>query len=194
MHDRHFWKHFHEDHRHDFVGGRGPWHGRGGRRGGWFGFGGGGAAGFEFRSGRKLSSAELQLVLLALIKERPRHGYDLIKAIDEKSGGFYVPSPGVIYPALTYLEEAGEVVAEAEGSRKLYSLTDAGKARLTKRREEADELLARLDAIGRRMAFARPSPKTEGSPQAPTKTMSRCEGRSRRTSSSAPRWSTSARR
>jgi len=97
----------------------------------------------------------LQLVLLALIGERPRHGYDLIKAIDERSGGFYVPSPGVIYPALTYLEEAGDAVAEAEGSRKLYSLTDQGKATLTRRRQEADELLAQLAAAGERMGRVR---------------------------------------
>jgi DNA-binding PadR family transcriptional regulator len=154
MHDHHFWKHFHE-HRHDFGGRGGPFGGQRGRRPGWFGFGGGGPGGFDFMRGRKLSSSELHLVLLALIEEKPRHGYDLIKAIDEKSGGFYVPSPGVIYPALTYLEEAEYITAQAEGSRKLYSLTDAGRAHLEKRRDEVDEILGRLEAIGQRMGRVR---------------------------------------
>lgn len=155
MHEHHFWKYFH-DHRHELGGRGGPFHGRGGRRGGgWFGFGGGGPGGFDFRSGRKLSSGELQLVLLALLEEKPRHGYDLIKAIDGKSGGFYVPSPGVIYPALTYLEEAGEITADVEGSRKLYTLTDAGREHLAKQRREVDEILAQLAAIGQRMGRVR---------------------------------------
>lgn len=162
MHERHFWKHLH-DIKHEFGGRGGPFGGGGGRRGGrggWFGFGGGGPGGFgpggfDVTRGRKLSSAELQLVLLALIDEKSRHGYDLIKALDEKSGGFYVPSPGVIYPALTYLEEAEQVVAEAQGSRKLYSLTDNGREQLTKRRAEADEILGRLAAIGERMSRVR---------------------------------------
>jgi DNA-binding PadR family transcriptional regulator len=134
----------------------GPW-ARGGRRGGpgWFGFAPGGPPGFDFRAGRKISSADLQLLLLALLGEQPRHGYDLIKAIEERSRGFYVPSPGVIYPALTYLEEAGHAVAEAKGPRKLYALTDEGRTTLESRRAEADELLAQLDELGRRMGRLR---------------------------------------
>jgi DNA-binding PadR family transcriptional regulator len=158
MHEHHFWKHFHHDNRddrRDFGGRGGPFGGRGGRRGGWFGFGPGGPGGFDVGRGRKLSSGELQLVLLALLHEKPRHGYDLIKAIDETSGGFYVPSPGVIYPALTYLEEAGEITAAAEGSRKLYSLTDAGREHLAKDRAVVDEILKRLEAIGERMGRVR---------------------------------------
>lgn len=167
MHEHHFWKHFQDERREalrDFAGrGRGPFGGRGPvvppmvppRRGGWFGFGGGGPGGFDVGRGRKLSSGELQLVLLALIDDKPRHGYDLIKAIDEKSGGFYVPSPGVIYPALTYLEEAGDIHAEVEGSRKLYSLTDAGREHLAKERPVVDEILKRLEAIGERMGRVR---------------------------------------
>lgn len=155
MHEHNFWKHFSHD-RADFAGrggGRGgPF---GGRRGGFFGFGGGGPGGFDVGRGRKLSSGELQLVLLALLNDKPRHGYDLIKAVDEKSGGFYVPSPGVIYPALTYLEEAGDITAEAEGSRKLYTLTDAGREHLAKERAVVDEILKRLEAIGERMGRVR---------------------------------------
>jgi DNA-binding PadR family transcriptional regulator len=124
-------------------------HGRHGFR--HFGFGGGGPGDLGFRAGRKLSSADLQLLLLLLLDERPRHGYDLIKAVEERSNGFYQPSPGVIYPALTYLEEAGQAVPEAEGARKLYRLTDTGRARLTERRAEADGILRQLEELGRRM-------------------------------------------
>ena len=79
-----------------------------------------GDGGFDrggFRTGRKLASDDLQLLLLALIAEKPSHGYDLIKLLEERSGGYYVPSPGMIYPALTYLEEAGHATIEQEGRR-----------------------------------------------------------------------------
>ena len=115
-----------------------------------FGFGGG-PGDFGFRAGRKISSKDLQLLLLALVGEKPRHGYDLIKAIEELSNGFYSPSPGVIYPALTYLEEAGDAASEAEGTRKLYHLTEAGRATLLARRAEADGILDQLKEQGRRM-------------------------------------------
>ena len=101
--------------------------------------------------GRKLSSADLQLVILALLEERPGHGYDLIKTLEERSGGFYSPSSGVIYPALTYLEETGEAAVEPQGNRRLYSLTDVGRARLQANRAEAEAILAALSRIGGRM-------------------------------------------
>ena len=66
-----------------------------------------GNMGGNFRIGRMLASGDLRMVALYLIEQQPRHGYDLIKAIEEKSAGFYSPSPGVVYPALTFLEEAG---------------------------------------------------------------------------------------
>jgi DNA-binding PadR family transcriptional regulator len=110
--------------------------------------------------GRKLSALDLQLLLLALIGEKPRHGYDLIKAIEERSNGFYVPSPGVIYPALTYLEEAGDAISETDGSRKLFRLTELGQEHLLAQRKQADALLAQLAQHGTHMdrireAFAR---------------------------------------
>ena len=158
MHHFHYFNHL-RSHLHgvdDFAGrhdGRGgPFHGgRGGRGSAPFGFGGSGPGGFGFPRARKLSAADLQLVLLALLGEKARHGYDLIKAIEERSNGFYVPSPGVIYPALTYLEEAGDTVSEADGARKQYQLTDAGRAHLAKRRAEADGMLRQLEDIGRTM-------------------------------------------
>jgi DNA-binding PadR family transcriptional regulator len=114
------------------------------------GMGGGG-----FRTGRKLGAADLQLVILALLKEKPRHGYEIIKALEERSGGFYAPSPGMVYPALTYLEETGHAAVESEGSKKLYRITDAGEARLKEDAMIADAILAQLAQIGRRMERVR---------------------------------------
>lgn len=124
-------------------GGRHGWS-RGG--GGFWGFGDG-----EVPGGRKLSSADLQLLILALLQERPAHGYELIKIIEQRSRGFYAPSPGVIYPALTYLEEIGHTEVEAQGNRKLYSLTEAGRAHLDANRIGAEAILEALSRIGGRM-------------------------------------------
>jgi DNA-binding PadR family transcriptional regulator len=117
-------------------------------------FGDMGEHGFDragFRTGRKLASDDLQLLLLSLIAEKPSHGYDLIKLLEERSGGYYVPSPGMIYPALTYLEEAGHATVEQEGTKKLYRISEEGKAHLDLNRAAADELLAQLDRIARKM-------------------------------------------
>jgi len=127
-------------------------------RGFGHGFGDMGDGGFErsgFRTGRKLASDDLQLLLLALIAEKPSHGYDLIKVLEERSGGYYVPSPGMIYPALTYLEEAGHATVEQEGTKKLYRISEEGKAHLEQNRAATDELLAQLDRIGRKMGHIR---------------------------------------
>lgn len=131
-----------------FIGGRG----RGGGRG-FGGFGGGfmGGGGAEFRTGRKLGSADLQLLVLAQLAEKPSHGYEIIKALDEKSGGFYSPSPGMIYPALTYLEELGYATVETSGAKKLYTLTSEGNEHLAVNRAAVDALLAQLKQIGERM-------------------------------------------
>ena len=120
------------------------------------GFGGAiGMGGRAFLAGRRLASGELQLVLLALLEERPSHGYELIKALEEHSGGFYSPSPGMIYPALTWLEEMGYAVVSAKGAKKLYSITDAGRAYLQGHREAADAMLNQLSYIGRKMGRVR---------------------------------------
>lgn len=135
------------------AGGRAHGGRRGGRRSG--GFMGGSDGTHELRSGRKLGAADLQLLLLALLAEQPRHGYELIKAIEAHSKGFYVPSPGVIYPSLKYLEEAGYVLAEADGPRKHCALTEPGRHHLAANRLRADALLAQLAAVGVRMESAR---------------------------------------
>ncbi|ACC74224.1 PadR family transcriptional regulator [Paraburkholderia phymatum] len=130
----------------------------GGRHGGPFGggFGGGfGGEGDGFPRGRKFTSDDLQLLLLALIDEQPRHGYELIKALEARSNGFYTPSPGMVYPALTYLEELGYVTVQLEGNRKRYSLADAGREYLAGNRERADLMLAKLSHIARKMDSVR---------------------------------------
>jgi DNA-binding PadR family transcriptional regulator len=130
---------------------------------GGFGFMGGRGSG-DLPSGRKLSSADLQLVILALLAERPAHGYELIKTLEERSGGFYTPSPGVIYPALTYLDEIGQASVQQEGSRKLYSITDAGQAHLAANRASAEAILAALSRIGGRMDEVREAFAGAGDP------------------------------
>ena len=119
------------------------------------GFMGGPGMGGRFPIGRKLGSNELQLVLLALLAERSSHGYELIKALEERSGGFYSPSPGMIYPALTYLEEVGHASVEAEGARKLYSITEPGRDYLQKHRDVAGAILSELERIGSKMGRLR---------------------------------------
>jgi len=125
----------------------------GGRGFGHFGRGfmEGDMGGRAFGMGRKLASVDLQLLILGLLAEKPRHGYEIIKALDERSKGFYIPSPGMVYPALTYLEEIGHATVEVEGSRKLYHITDAGKEHLDDNRSTADALFAQFNRVGERM-------------------------------------------
>jgi DNA-binding PadR family transcriptional regulator len=141
--------HFFDEPGHRCAGrshGRSPF----GRSGG-FPAGGSGSGGGRLGRGRKFAAADLQLLILALLAERPRHGYEIIKALDERSNGYYSPSPGMVYPALTYLEEIGRATVEAEGTRKLYRITADGRSHLEANRATVDAILAQLDWIGRRM-------------------------------------------
>jgi DNA-binding PadR family transcriptional regulator len=95
------------------------------------------------RRGRLFDYGEFRLLVLAMIAETPRHGYELIKAIEERFGGSYTPSPGVVYPTLSWLEDMGYAAVEAEGGRKRYRLTEEGEAFLAENRTAADALLAR---------------------------------------------------
>ena len=145
-------------HSEDRCGG-GLWAGRrfgrlGGRGPGW-GPGPEGGSGDWFRVGRMLAQGDLKVLALALIAEQPRHGYELIKLIEEKTRGAYSPSPGVIYPTLTFLEEAGYVTAESEGAKKRYTITEPGRAYLKENRDVADMILHRLAAIGEKLARRR---------------------------------------
>ena len=128
---------------------------RRGRFGG-FGFGGrhgmgGGMDPDDMRAGRMLAQGDLRLIALSLIAEAPRHGYEIIKLVEEKTGDWYSPSPGIVYPTLTYLEEAGYVTASTEGAKKLYAITDEGRAYLEANRDLVDVVLARLTAFGERV-------------------------------------------
>jgi DNA-binding PadR family transcriptional regulator len=97
------------------------------------------------RARRMFEGGELRLVLLKLIADEPRHGYDLIRAIEELTGGEYAPSPGVVYPTLTLLQDMGLIEeAEGEGPRKPFQATDEGRAHLQERSEEVDGLFERL--------------------------------------------------
>ena len=126
---------------------------RRGRFGG-FGFGGrhgGGMNPDDMRAGRMLAQGDLRLVALALIAEAPRHGYEIIKLVEEKTADWYSPSPGIVYPTLTFLEEAGYVTVSTEGAKKLYTITAEGRAYLDANRDLADVVLERLTAIGERV-------------------------------------------
>lgn len=96
------------------------------------------------RSGRLFDYGELRLLVLAMIADEPRHGYELIKAIEDRFGGSYTPSPGVIYPTLSWLNDMGyaDVTPEA-GGRKRYAISDGGKAFLAANQADVDALLAR---------------------------------------------------
>jgi DNA-binding PadR family transcriptional regulator len=141
-------------------GGGGPF---GGDWGEEFGFGGGGRRGG--RRGRMFESGELRLVLLKLIADQPRHGYDLIRAIEELTHGSYAPSPGVIYPTLTMLQDMGLIQeAAAEGARKAFAITAEGEAHLAERAEEVEGLFARLEGAGegKRRAGGKPIQRAVG--------------------------------
>lgn len=138
---------FHHHHHHRFH--PGPE----GRRGGGHHFRGHEDPRFSekgFMRGRKLSAEGMQLLILSLIADQPRHGYEIIRAVEELSQGLYVPSPGVVYPALSYLEDAGLAEVQAEGSRKSYSPTEAGRTRLAEAAEAVAALRAAIDRAGDR--------------------------------------------
>lgn len=109
--------------------------------------------GNKLTSGRKFSSDELRLMVLCFLRESPAHGYDLIKRFDELSHRYYSPSPGVLYPALSQLEQAGLARVELSGKRKNYHLTDAGAAHLHQHNEQARTLMAVLKHAAKKMMW-----------------------------------------
>lgn len=116
-----------------FGEGRGPFGG---------GFGGDG----RFGRSRMFGSGDLRLVLLALVAEKPSHGYELIRAIEAKFGGAYAPSPGAVYPTLTLLEEQDLVRSEVrEGGKKVYEITPEGRAHLDENEAAVRGVMARMD-------------------------------------------------
>lgn len=111
------------------------------------------------RRKRLFDQAELQALLLALIVRNPRHGYELIREIEALSGGDYAPSPGVVYPALAYMEEAGLIAAtNPEGPRKAYEATEAGRAQAAADEDRVVKLTARLSALAQARELVDPAP------------------------------------
>jgi DNA-binding PadR family transcriptional regulator len=138
---------------------------------GWGGWDGDWSAEFGHGRGRRggrrrmFESGELRLVLLKLIADEPRHGYDLIRAIEELTHGSYAPSPGVVYPTLTMLQDMGLIQeAAAEGTRKAFAITPDGEAHLAERAEEVEALFERLTGAGegKRRAGGRPIQRAVG--------------------------------
>jgi DNA-binding PadR family transcriptional regulator len=131
-------------------------HGRGGRH-----FGRGGREFFEEFMGRHgrgfggdrerlFDSGELRLVILALVAEKPSHGYEIIKAVEERLSGGYAPSPGVVYPTLTLLEEEGyATVSTSEGSKKLYTVTEQGMEYLKTHQATISAIFGRMEQAGK---------------------------------------------
>jgi len=131
-----FFRRLHEEHRGERRFAHGGPEGGHGHRGERFGRGG--------RLARFLEHGDLRLLVLHLIAEKPRHGYEIIKAIEDLAGGAYAPSPGVVYPTLTLLEDLGQISAEAEGARKIFSVTEEGRKALAESQAVIENLLARI--------------------------------------------------
>jgi DNA-binding PadR family transcriptional regulator len=155
--------HDHDHHQHGGMRGmfaKGPF----GKGGHGRAFGGESPFGHRERGGggrrrRLFDQTELQTLLLALLAEQPRHGYDLIREIETLSGGEYAPSPGIVYPALTYMEEQGVIAArEAEGSRKAYAVTDDGVRQLDGLAQDVALLRQRLTALAAAREKTDPAP------------------------------------
>src|SRR6201986_1207621 len=144
----------HCDDRHA-AGRHGRWGRHHRRHGGRHGRGSDFDGGDMMRAGRMLAQGDLRLLALALIAEQPRHGYEIIKVLEDKTEGWYAPSPGIVYPTLTYLEEAGYVTAQVEGAKKLYTITEEGRAYLDANRDFVDAVPVRLAAIGEKVARMR---------------------------------------
>jgi len=126
-----------------------------------YGYGGGSHRHFRLfgRRQRMFDQGDVRLILLKLISEKPSHGYELIKEIEFRLGGAYAPSPGIVYPALTLLEEEGLIRVEStDGPRKLYAVTPEGTALLEKNRGLIEAIFGRIDEINARHGGG-PSPQ-----------------------------------
>jgi DNA-binding PadR family transcriptional regulator len=105
------------------------------------------------KKGMLLNSGELQLVTLHLLLQHPSHGYEIIKSVGELTSGVYAPSPGMVYPALTRIEKLSYAVSEVEGGKKLFRITKDGTRFLNANRDQLNDVLSRIDFLGRKMAF-----------------------------------------
>jgi DNA-binding PadR family transcriptional regulator len=124
-----------------FGFGPGMWGGPGGPGGQW----GGGAPG----RGRMFGHGDLKFVVLSLLAEKPRHGYEIIKELEDRFGGAYSPSPGTVYPTLSLLEDLGYARSVTEeGNRKVFEITDEGRKYLDDNRSVVDDIFGRVDEVG----------------------------------------------
>ena len=140
-----FSSHHHHHHHREGSGSYGH-EGRGGHHG-------------RHRGSRVFDYGELRLLILSMLAERPRHGYELIKDIEERLGGAYSPSPGVIYPTLSWLEDAGWAIIESqEGGRKRYGATDDGRAHLAANTKAVEDITGRLSTAGEGRGEGVPAP------------------------------------
>jgi DNA-binding PadR family transcriptional regulator len=138
-HGHHGHGHHHGHGRH-WAGPRGPWGRHGGMRGGgadWFGD--------FFGPPPRAERGGVRYLVLDVLAERERHGYEVIQAIAERSGGAYRPSPGVVYPTLQLLEELGHAKLNESEGRKVYAITDAGRSDLEAHRDEIQDFYNRFD-------------------------------------------------
>jgi DNA-binding PadR family transcriptional regulator len=120
----------------------GPW---GGPRRGWWEFGP--------RHRRRFGRGDLKYVILDLLQDGPRHGYDIIRALEDRFHGLYSPSPGSVYPTLQLLEDQGFVTSRQEDGKRVYTITDAGRAFLSERSDTMNDLRARMaDGWGGRVS------------------------------------------
>ena len=114
----------------------------------WFGGRHGGFGRRHGGGGRVFDQGDLRFVILALIAEKPRHGYELMKEIEDKLGGAYSPSPGIIYPTLTMLEELGYATVSESDGKKLYTVTEEGRQTLAANKPIVDAIFQRMEAVG----------------------------------------------
>lgn len=116
---------------------------------GWFWGAPRGRRGGPFRGGRVFEQGDLKYVILRLLEEKPRHGYEIIKELEERFGGAYSPSPGTIYPTLSMLEDLGYARArQEEGGKKIYEITDEGRAHLAEHHSTVDDIFERIAEFG----------------------------------------------
>jgi DNA-binding PadR family transcriptional regulator len=127
---------------------------------GWF-WGGGRRRGGPFGGGRMFEQGDLKYVILRLLEEKPRHGYEIIKELEDRFGGLYSPSPGTVYPTLTMLEDLGYARATAEeGGKKIYEITPEGRAYLAEHKSTVDDIFERIAQFGASF-FSGPSPEVK---------------------------------
>ena len=100
------------------------------------------------RQRRPLAHGELRYAVLKLIENDPKHGYELIKEIETRTGGVYAPSAGVMYPTLEMLVDLGWISSKKKDGKKVFSLTEDGEAALQEHAEAIEAVMAKLDALG----------------------------------------------